>query len=261
MRTVLPTVSVRISGKVFRLDETIKYLKRNNLYQASMFIVKMTGINKDYATQLAIAIRKYWQEGMDPIQLNCVLVGRSAASARFTVRLDQEAAAQQKAEAEQKAKDEAAEREKAEKQAMFDSLSPEQKYLLRIRKVNEKIEDPEVTAKLNDIDAIVLKIIARIEQKPEARSLIEDFYTEYLPRAVAVSEKYANIYATGITNDDTKALKDDILNSLQTCADAFHNFYERTYDEDMINLSAELAALNSRLNYDGLTKSDFDISE
>lgn len=261
MREALPAVRVRVSGKVYKLDEVMKYIKRNNIYQASMFIVNSIGMDKDYATKLAMSIRDYWQAGMDPIQLSCSLVGRTAATAQFTTRPDEIALEEQRKKKEAKAKADAKAKAEAEKQAKLDALSPEERLLMRIRKTNEKIDDEDVTAKLNEVDAIIIKILARIEQKPEARRVIEDFYTDYLPKAVEVSEKYAKIYATGIDNDDTRALKKEMLDSLQTCIDAFRNLYERTYDEDMINLSTEIAALNNKLSYDGLTKSDFDISE
>ncbi len=261
MKQVLPAVKVRISGRVYKLDEVMKFIKRNNLYQASMFIVNTTSMDKDYATKLAMSIRDYWQSGMDPIQLTCSLVGRSMATARFTVRPDEEALAEQRRAKAAAEKAEAKKRAEEEKKAQLDALSAEERLLLRIRKVNELVDDEDVTEKLDAIDKDVVKILARIEQKPEARSVIEDFYSDYLPRAVKVSEKYAKIYATGIDNDDTKALKKELLESLKICDDAFHNLYERTFDEDMINLSSEIAALNNKLSYDGLTKSDFDISE
>lgn len=261
MRRDLPPVTVRMSGRLYQLDEVMKYIKRNNLYQASMYIVNTTGIGKDYATKLAMAIRDAWQMGQNPIQLACSLVGTSRATAKFTVRIDEAAATElrRKKEAEEKAAEAA--RKAEEQKAKMDALSKEEKLLLRIREVNKLVTDELITEKLNDMEKIITRILARVEQKPESRRVIEDFYTQYLPKAVSISESYAKIYATGIENDDTESLKQELAKSLETCNDAFHHLYERTYDDDMLELSSEIAALNSKLNYDGLTKSDFDISE
>lgn len=261
MRKDLPPVTVRMSGNLYHLDEVMKYIKRNNLYQASMYLVNNTGMGKDYATKLAMAIRDAWQAGYNPIRLSCSLVGTSRATARFTVRIDEVALNEEKRKKEEEELAAKEAKEKAEKQAAFDAMSPEMKLLLRIRKANEVILDEDVTESLDCIDRMVVKILARIEQKPEAKRTIEDFYTQYLPRTVEIAEKYAKIYLTGIDNEDTAALKADLMKALDTCDDAFHNLYERTYDEDMIALQSEIAALHSRLSYDGLTKSDFDISE
>lgn len=257
----LPSVTVRMSGRLYRLDDIMKYIKKNNLYQASVYIVNNTGMQKSYATKLAMAIRDTWQAGYNPVQLSCSLVGTTRENAKFTVRLDETAVAETRRRkvADERAAKEA--REKAEKEAKLSALSEEEKLLLRIREVNKLVTDELITDKLNNVDRIIVKILARVEQKPSARREVEDFYSEYLPKAVQISESYARIYATGIENEDTEALKLELANSLQTCYEAFYRIYERTYDDDVLNLSTEIAALNSKLNYDGLTKSDFDISE
>lgn len=258
---VLPSVTVKMSGRVFRLDEVMIYLEKNNLYQASAFLVRTTGMGKSYATKLAMAIRDAWQRGINPIYLSCALVGTSMATAKFQVRIDNNLAEQYKRQKEAAARAEAAAREAAEKKAREDAMSKEEKYVRRIHDVNVIVTDEVITKKLDDVEVIVAKILDRVAEKPDARNGIEEFYTVYLPMAVKIAEKYATIYETGISNSDIDALKNEIGNSLDKCNDAFRRLYERTYDDDVLNLSTEIAELNSRLAYDGLTKSDFDISE
>ena len=238
-----------MSGKTFELDGVMKLINKEKMHHAGNYIADATGLRKDYANKLAFAIRDAWRAGNDPIFLKCSMIGPSKVTSKFTVMYDEVAQVRHR---EAKILE--------EEKAKTDALEDEEKLLLRLKKVNEAVDDEEVSAMLDKIEDIVTKIIARIKQKPEARRLVEDFYTKYLPMAVEISEKYARIYLTGIRNDESEQLKEDMLESLQTCDDAFHTLYEHTYDEDMISLSSEMAALNNKLNYEGLTKSDFDIN-
>lgn len=248
MKQTLPAVRVRMSGKIIELDGVMKFINKEKMHHAGKFLANATGMNKEYANKLAFAIRDAWRQGHNPINLSCSIVGPTKATSKFTVRIDEEAI-----------KEQAKQQKKAAEKAKLDALKDEEKLLLRLKKVNEAVDDEEVSEMLGRIEDIATKILARVKQKPETRRLIEDFYEKYLPMAVQISEKYAKIYMTGIRNEESAKLKEDMLESLQTCDDAFHKMFEHTYDEDMLSLSSEMAALNNKLNYDGLTKSDFDI--
>ena len=250
MKENFPSVRVRLGDKEYLLDDVMRYIKREKMHQAGKFIAEVTGIDKEYANKIAFAIRDAWEAGFDPVHLACSLQGPSKMTAKFSVKIDEEAI--------QEHIDELA---KQEKKAQMEALDEEEKLLLRLKKVNETVDDEEVRAMLDKIEDIVTKILARVQQEPKAKALIEDFYTKYLPTAVELSEKYAQIYATGIRNEESEKLKRDMLTSLDTCDQAFHTLYEHTFDEDMIRLSSEMASLNNKLKYDGLTKSDFDISK
>ena len=120
-------------------------------------------------------------------------------------------------------------------------------------------DDEAVKENIADIGKLADSILKKFEEEPE---LIDDEYKfkdQYLPRTLNAIRSYKNLCAMGNLSSDEKNLKHQIESSLDTIETAFQQILKKITIDGVYDLSADVDALHTALEQEGLTKPDFKI--
>jgi hypothetical protein len=133
--------------------------------------------------------------------------------------------------------------------------------LSEIREVNDAIPDPEISARIYEIESLTSKIFNAVQEKPEKLPQIKSFMSYYLPTTLKLLHSYADFDKSGADGDNIRAAKADIERILDTLVDGFKKQLDKLYETDAMDISSDINVLENMLRRDGLSGdgSDFGV--
>lgn len=133
-------------------------------------------------------------------------------------------------------------------------------YVTKIRQLNIAIEDQTISDYLDEMEMICRDIFSYVEKYPEKESEIRDFVDHYLPQTFSLLKKYDDFTRKPVKTSGISHSMTDITRTLEVVLEAFKNLYDRFYENEALEVSAEIEALVGILTQHGLTgKKDFDL--
>lgn len=149
-------------------------------------------------------------------------------------------------------------RRKAQEQPEVHAVVSEgQEYIRRIRKANDDLPGEEVSQKLDRLEEVSSKIFDYVEQHPEKLPEIRRFMNYYLPTTLKLVGAYQRFEEQPVQGETITAAKAEILETFDTINVAFENLFDRLFQEDALDISTDISALETMLANEGLTGSDF----
>ena len=137
-------------------------------------------------------------------------------------------------------------------------LSTADATLRRIRKLNDAIENQELSDKIDRIEELTAKIFHLLEDRPEKAGELRSFMNYYLPQTLKILENYAKLEAQGIEGDNIAEAKQKIEAMMDKVVDGYETQLDKLFANDVLDISADLKVMESMLEKDGLTvENDF----
>lgn len=142
-----------------------------------------------------------------------------------------------------------------EKEAAKDAQGNEkyEKILQELRRVNDAIPDEEMSDKISRLEAVSAKIFAQIQENPEKLPQMRKFMDYYLPTSLKLLDTYAELDAQGIEGTNIRESKRRIEQSMDTLVVAFENQLDKMFQDDALDVSADIDVMEKMLSADGLT--------
>lgn len=131
--------------------------------------------------------------------------------------------------------------------------------LMQLRKVNDAIPDPVMSAKITRLEQLSARIFALAKEDKVKASQLSKFTDYYLPTALSLLNKYVSLSAQDVQGQNITEAKQNIERSMDLLISAFENQLDKLFQSDALDVSTDIAALQGMLNLDGLTGSDFGI--
>lgn len=149
--------------------------------------------------------------------------------------------------------------EKADKKSSdkdnFDTIIRE------IRRLNDEIEDAEVSDRIYKIEAHTKNIFDYVTDHPEAMPQIRTFMNYYLPTTLKLLETYSRIERVGVAGENMKKSKENIEKTLDLLVVGFEGQIDQLFKNESIDISSDIAVLETMMKKDGISgKSNFDIA-
>lgn len=136
----------------------------------------------------------------------------------------------------------------AEFEAMLESGK---QYIREIRIANDKLDGPEISAKLALLEATVSKILEAVQKHPEQAKDLTRLMEYYLPTICKLMDAYCEFEFMGVQSNDVIAAKRDIESTLDTINQALENLYHQLFQDMAFDTAADAAVLQSMLARDG----------
>lgn len=139
------------------------------------------------------------------------------------------------------------------------NISPEQELstadatLKHIRDLNDAIENPELSEKIDHIEQLTAKIFLLLDERPEKSGDLRSFMNFYLPQTLKILENYATLEAQGIEGDNIAEAKQKIEHMMDKVVDGYESQLDKLFADDVLDISADLKVMESMLEKDGLT--------
>lgn len=129
---------------------------------------------------------------------------------------------------------------------------------MSLERLSKKVKDEDIKMKLIRISGTLKQIGQKAEEDPSIRkdAGVDSFMDMYLPKTIKLVEEYEAVDNAADLPDDNE-LKNNILDTLDAIDSAAMHLWQDIIHSDMIDISTELDALQTKLVMDGYSESDF----
>ena len=128
-----------------------------------------------------------------------------------------------------------------------------EKQLNTLHTINDAIPDEALSASMSRMEAAGRSILEVVEQNPAKAKTVRRFANYYLPDAVKVLQQYATMARQGVKGENAASVKAEVEANAAQIATAFENQLDALYAAESMDLSADLAVLQSLMQGQGLS--------
>jgi hypothetical protein len=133
-----------------------------------------------------------------------------------------------------------------------------QAILRQLREVNDAIPGEEMSAKISKLEEISARIFALVEKEPAKEAQLNKFMDYYLPTALKLLNTYATLDQQGMdSSKNVTETKASIENAMDLLIKAFEGQLDKLFQDDALDVSGDIAALQGMMHMDGLSGTDF----
>ncbi len=125
-----------------------------------------------------------------------------------------------------------------------------------IRRANDKIADPILSAKIDRLENIVGRILRAMEEDPEKAKRMDTFMTYYLPTTQKLLDSYAKFEAAGVEGDNLRESKQRISDTMDMILKGFSHQLDELYKADTMDIDSDIRVMETMLKRDTGTVSD-----
>ena len=122
--------------------------------------------------------------------------------------------------------------------------------LRNIRRANDRIADPVLSAKIDRLEEVTSKIFQAVEADPKKRSSIDTFLNYYLPTTQKLLDSYAEFEATGVEGANLGQAKDRIEKTMDSIVAGFEHQLDELYKMDAMNVDSDIRVMETMLRRD-----------
>lgn len=137
------------------------------------------------------------------------------------------------------------------------ALKEGQGFLERIRQANDRIPGEEISRKIDRLEQITQQIFEAVKKDPDQLPEIRRFMDYYLPTTLKLLEAYCRFDAQPVQGENLTQAKAEIGSALDTINLAFQNLLDSLFQEEALDISTDISALQAMLAQEGLTQSGF----
>lgn len=132
-------------------------------------------------------------------------------------------------------------------------------FLNLLREANDAIPGEIISSKLSRLERVVVRIFEAVKKHPEQMDEMEKFMEYYLPTTVKLVEAYREFDSEEIQGENIKSAKNEIEETLNTINQAFERLLDGLYQDAVFDVSTDARVLQTMLEKDGWTNSDFNL--
>ena len=130
--------------------------------------------------------------------------------------------------------------------------------LRKIRRANDDIADPVLSAKIDRLENITAKIFKVVEEDPRKKDRIGTFLNYYLPTTQKLLDSYAQFEAAGVEGENLRQAKERIENTMDSIVKGFEHQLDELYQADAMDVDSDIRVMEHMLRRDtGSVEDDF----
>lgn len=122
-----------------------------------------------------------------------------------------------------------------------------------IRRLNDAIEDKEISDRIDHIELIAGKIFDYLLEHPEKKTLVRRFLDYYLPTTIKLLNQYDRMDSLGVSGENIDKTKGRIRAMLDTVCSAFDKQLDSLFQDESMDVSADITVLEQMMAQEGLT--------
>ena len=124
-----------------------------------------------------------------------------------------------------------------------------------INSILKQLEEPTIVKNFRKVCSDTEKILVEVKNKPEKASQIKNFLSYYLPVSVRILNQYDEVENQRLTSADSKKFMEKVLNLSEKVKEATENQLNSMYNQELINVGADIKVFETMLKSDGLLDS------
>jgi len=128
--------------------------------------------------------------------------------------------------------------------------------LRSIRRANDRIADPVISAKIDRLEEITAKIFRTVEADPKKQGKIDTFLNYYLPTTQKLLDSYAEFEAAGVEGENLRQAKERIESTMDAIVRGFEHQLDELYQADAMDVDSDIRVMEHMLRRDTATAED-----
>ena len=124
------------------------------------------------------------------------------------------------------------------------------RILRNIRRANDDIADPVLSAKIQRLEDITAKIFQAVEEDPQKRDRIDTFLHYYLPTTQKLLDSYAKFEAAGVEGENLRQAKERIEQTMDSIVAGFAHQLDQLYQADAMDVDSDIRVMETMLHRD-----------
>ena len=141
--------------------------------------------------------------------------------------------------------------------ALDATLAKAEQDLDALAALNQRIPDPQLSAAITRMEQAGHSILAQVAKEPSKAKSIRKFVSYYLPTSIKILTTYADLVAAGAKGQNAQSLLHQVQQNADTIAQAFESQLDALFAGEVLDVSSDLAVLDSMAKGDGLTGADW----
>ncbi len=130
--------------------------------------------------------------------------------------------------------------------------------LRNIRRANDHIADPLLSAKIDRLEAIAAKIFKAVEEDPRKKERIGTFLNYYLPTTQKLLDSYAQFESAGVEGENLRQAKQRIEDTMDSIVRGFEHQLDELYQAEAMDVDSDIRVMEHMLRRDtGSAEEDF----
>ena len=132
-------------------------------------------------------------------------------------------------------------------------IAERERAVSEMRRLNANISGEKISAQIDHLEEATRKIISYVVEHPEKLPQIRRFMDYYLPITLKLLRAYDQMSNTGVSGENINKSLAQIETMMRSAAIAFSKQLDGLYGNDALDISAEIAAMETMLAKEGLT--------
>lgn len=124
------------------------------------------------------------------------------------------------------------------------------RILRNIRRANDRIADPILSAKIDRLEEIAARIFRAVEEDPKKRGRIDTFLNYYLPTTQKLLDSYAEFESTGVEGENLRLAKSRIEATMDSIVAGFEHQLDELYKGDAMDVDSDIRVMEVMLYRD-----------
>ena len=124
--------------------------------------------------------------------------------------------------------------------------------LQEIKKLNEEIEDEEVSRRIDRIGELTASIFRVVREKPEHAEEVRKFMNYYLPTTFKLLKSYSLMEKQSYQGENIVSARKKIEDVLDTLIHAFEQQQDRLFKTEALDVETDISVLETMMASDGL---------
>lgn len=122
--------------------------------------------------------------------------------------------------------------------------------LRNIRRANDAIADPVLSAKIDRLEQITARIFKAVEEDPKKAGRIDTFLNYYLPTTQKLLDSYAEFEAAGVEGENLRQAKSRIEATMDVIVRGFEHQLDELYKADAMDVDSDIRVMETMLRRD-----------
>ena len=128
------------------------------------------------------------------------------------------------------------------------ALEEADEHVVALKKLNERIPNENLTAAIDRMVSSADSILAELSRNPAKARSMRRFLNYYLPTSVKLMEGYAMQQEASYQGENLSEIKRRIETNAETIARSFETSLDSLYAGEAIDISSDIAVLDSMVN-------------
>lgn len=124
--------------------------------------------------------------------------------------------------------------------------------LSEMRRLNDAIEDPTISAQIDHLEEVTSKIIDQVIKEPAKLPQIRRFLDYYLPTTLKILNAYDRMDAMGVSGDNIDSTKQRVERMMGTIVQAFDKQLDALFGAEAMDISTDITVMENLLAQEGL---------